>query len=92
MLELLMSEWEELVEDEVYAPVHGALQAGISLLEKYYHCTNDTDVYFIAHSKQHRYFYLLSIDVLISFGSCLQTWVPECCLGTTVFGCWDEAV
>ena len=89
MLELLMSEWEELVEDEEYAPVHGA---GISLLEKYYRCADDTDVYFIAHGKQHHYFYLLSIDMLISFGSCLQTQVPECRLGTIVFKCWDEAV
>jgi hypothetical protein len=49
MLELLMSEWEELLDDRDYEPVHGALQAGISLLEKYYRRADDTDVYYIAH-------------------------------------------
>ena len=29
MLELLMSEWEELLDDQEYEPVHGALQASI---------------------------------------------------------------
>ena len=49
MLELLMSEWEDLLEDEESEPVYGALRSGISLLEKYYRCANDTDIYFIAH-------------------------------------------
>ena len=49
MLELLMSEWEDLLEDEEYEPVYGALRSGISLLEKYYRRADDTDVYFIAH-------------------------------------------
>ena len=69
MLELLMSEWEELLEDQEYEPVHGALWAGISLLEKYYRRADDTNVYFIAHG-MHHYFYRLSIDMLNSFGSC----------------------
>ena len=51
MLELLMSEWEDLLEDVAYEPVHHALQAGITLLEKYYHRADDTDAYFIAHGK-----------------------------------------
>lgn len=76
MLELLMSEWEELLEDEDYEPVHGALQAGISLLEKYYRRADDTDVYFIAHGMLQYCFYPLSIDVMISLGSCFQTWLP----------------
>ena len=92
MLELLMSEWEELLEDEEYAPVHTALQAGIALLEKYYRRADDTDVYFIGHGTQHYYFYRLSTDLLISFGSCFQTRVPQCRLGITISGCWDEAV
>ena len=50
MLELLMSEWEDLLKNPTYEPVHVALQAGISLLEKYYRHSDDTDVYFIAHS------------------------------------------
>ena len=57
MLELLMSEWEELIENKEYELVHVALQAGISLLEKYYHHADDTDVYFIAHGMQQHYFY-----------------------------------
>jgi hypothetical protein len=69
MLELLMSEWEELLDDQDYEPVHGALQAGISLLEKYYRRADDTDVYYIAHGMSFYYFFQLSIDVLISFGS-----------------------
>jgi hypothetical protein len=50
MLELLMSEWEDRVEDDKYEPVHDALNAGIKLLEKYYRRADDTDAYFIAHS------------------------------------------
>jgi hypothetical protein len=49
MLELLMSKWEDLLENIEYKPVHHALQAGIALLEKYYRRTDDTDAYFIAH-------------------------------------------
>ena len=48
MLELLMSEWEDLLEKVEYEPVYGALRAGISLLEKYYRRADDTDVYYIA--------------------------------------------
>lgn len=44
-----MSEWEELLENPMYTPVHHALRAGISLLEKYYRRSDDTDAYFIAH-------------------------------------------
>lgn len=49
MLELLMSEWEDLLENEEYEPVCGALCASIALLEKYYCRADDTDIYFIAH-------------------------------------------
>ena len=70
MLELLMSEWEELLDDGDYEPVHGALQAGISLLEKYYRRADDTDVYYIAHGMFFYSYQLFnSIDVIISFGS-----------------------
>jgi hypothetical protein len=91
MLELLMSEWEDLLEKEEYQPVYGALRAGISLLEKYYRRADDTDVYFIAHGMRD-HFYQLSIDILISFGSRFQTCVPRRCLGTEIFGSWDEKV
>ena len=48
---MLMSDWEELLKNEAFEPVHDALHSGIALLEKYYHCANDTNVYFISHSK-----------------------------------------
>jgi hypothetical protein len=51
MLEMLMSDWEELLKDLEYELVHNALYAGIGLLEKYYRCADDTDAYFISHSK-----------------------------------------
>lgn len=82
MLELLMSEWEELLENEEYGPVHVALQAGISLLEKYYRRADDTDVYFIAHGK-HYHSYWLSIDVLLvldpvfKLGYLNAAWEPQ---------------
>jgi hypothetical protein len=49
-LEMLMSDWEDLLENEEYKPVHDALRAGIALLEKYYRRSDDTNVYFISHS------------------------------------------
>ena len=51
MLELLISEWEDLHSKPKYLPVHGALEAGIVLLEKYYRWADDTDAYFIVHGK-----------------------------------------
>ena len=51
MLELLMSEWEDHLENEEYEPVHDVLRAGVKLLEKYYCRADDTDVYFIAHGR-----------------------------------------
>ena len=50
-LEMLMSDWEELLENKGFESVHNALRAGIALLEKYYHCMDDTNAYFISHSK-----------------------------------------
>ena len=58
-----MLEWEELLEDIEYEPVYGALQAGILLLEKYYHRADNTDVYFIAHGTQH---IIISISFLLT--------------------------
>jgi hypothetical protein len=48
---MLMSDWEELLENEEYELVHDALRAGIALLEKYYRRSDDTNAYFISHSK-----------------------------------------
>ena len=50
MLELLMSEWEELLDDLEYEPVHEGLRAGVKLLEKYYRRTDETDVYISLHT------------------------------------------
>ena len=46
---MLMSDWENLLDKPDFAPVHGALRAGIELLEKYYRRADDTDAYFISH-------------------------------------------
>jgi hypothetical protein len=51
MLQLLTSEWEELLDNMEYEPLHDVLKAGVALLEKYYRCADDMDVYFIAHGK-----------------------------------------
>jgi hypothetical protein len=51
LLEMLMSDWDDLVENTEYEPVHDALRASIKLLEKYYRRADDTDAYFISHSK-----------------------------------------
>jgi hypothetical protein len=48
---MLMSDWEELLKNEAFEPVHDALRAGIALLKKYYRHADDTNVYFISHSK-----------------------------------------
>jgi hypothetical protein len=50
-LEMLMSDWEDLLENKEFESVHNALHAGIALLKKYYRRADDTNVYFISHSK-----------------------------------------
>ena len=50
-LEMLMLDWKELLENKAFEPVHDALRAGIALLEKYYCHADDTNAYFISHSK-----------------------------------------
>jgi hypothetical protein len=59
-LELLISKWEDLLANPEYLPVHSALEAGISLLEKYYQHADDIDAYFIAHGK---FLFYISDDV-----------------------------
>lgn len=46
---MLMSDWEELLDNNEFEPVHDALRAGLKLLEKYYRRADDMDVYFISH-------------------------------------------
>jgi hypothetical protein len=48
---MLMSDWEELLENKEFESVHDALRAGIALLEKYYRRADETNTYFISHSK-----------------------------------------
>jgi hypothetical protein len=84
-MELLMSKWEELLEDMEYEPVHHTVKAGITLLEKYYRRADDTDAYFIAHGKS----YCLSVVSThlfhVSLGSSHQTGLSQCCLGSKVY-------
>jgi hypothetical protein len=80
MLESLMSEWEELLENMEYEPVHHALKAGITLLEKYYCRADDTDVYFIAHGRS-RCLYSEFRLTLISLGSGPQARISQGCVG-----------
>lgn len=63
-LEMLMSDWEDLLDNPEFEPVHHALRAGIRLLEKYYRRADDTDAYFISHG-MYPSAYLLSIIYLI---------------------------
>ena len=48
---MLISDWEELLENDTFEPIHSALSTGIALLEKSYHCADDTKAYFISHGK-----------------------------------------
>jgi hypothetical protein len=51
MLELLISEWEDLLNKSEYEPIHGTLKAKIALLVKYYQHADDIDAYFIMHGE-----------------------------------------
>ena len=65
---MLMSDWEELLENKEFESVHDALHAGIALLKKYYHCADDTNVYFISHSKS------TCLVIVIRFNYYEQSW------------------
>lgn len=60
---MLMSDWEELLENDDFEPVHDALRAGIALLEKYYRRADDTNAYFISHSKSSHGSLVFDIDL-----------------------------
>ena len=49
-LEMLMSNWENLLDNDEFEPFYDALCAVVKLLEKYYQHADDTDAYFISHS------------------------------------------
>ena len=67
-LEMLMSDWEELLENKEFESVHDALHASIALLKKYYHRVDDTNVYFISHNKSTR------LVIVIGFNYYEQSW------------------
>jgi hypothetical protein len=69
---MLMSDWEELVENKEYESVHDALRAGIALLEKYYRHADDMNAYFISHSKSSP---LMTVKELITI--MLQSWTQS---------------
>ena len=50
-LEKLQSEWQQLLENLDYEPIHNALKAGLENLEKWYCSTKATLIYFISHGK-----------------------------------------
>jgi hypothetical protein len=81
-----MSEWEDLLENMEYEPVHHALQDGITLLEKYYRRADDTDAYFIAHGECCHVSLGVVTDALddISLGSSSQTGIPQGHLGSRI--------
>ena len=54
-LEMLMSDWEDLLENNKFEAVHNALHASIELLKKYYCRADDMNVYFISHSKSNSF-------------------------------------
>lgn len=64
-LEMLMSDWEELLEIKEYELVHNALHAGIELLKKYYRRADDTNVYFISHSKSSSLMIITEFNIYI---------------------------
>ena len=49
LLKMLQGKWKELLENERYSPVHGALEAGLANMAKWYRKATDTSIYFISH-------------------------------------------
>lgn len=49
LLEKLQSDWEDLLNDDEYEPVHHAIETGLKNVQKWYKETNDTSMYFISH-------------------------------------------
>lgn len=46
ILECLQSQWEALLDDAEFAPVHEGLRSGLKNLAKWYRKTDDTLIYF----------------------------------------------
>ena len=51
ILETLQSDWEDLLDNFDYEPVHPALEAGLENMRKWYRKTDDTSIYFVSHGK-----------------------------------------
>ena len=51
VLEFLQQTWEEMADDPKYHELMDAIHGGLANACKWYHRTNDTDVYFICLSE-----------------------------------------
>ena len=83
-MELLISEWEDLLGKSEYEPIHGTLKAGIVLLVKYYWRADDMDAYFIAHGESFSY-----TSDLLTYLKCSSRPYSQGCISQ---GCMGRAV
>jgi hypothetical protein len=44
--------WQEMANDDQYAPIADAIKQGLKNVDKYYKKTSDSDVYFICLGKR----------------------------------------
>lgn len=51
-LECLADRWQEMANDDQYAPIADAIKHGLKNVDKYYKKTSDSDVYFICLGKR----------------------------------------
>lgn len=91
-MESLMLEWEDLLDEPEFEPVHHKLQAGIALIEKYYCSMDDTDAYFIAHGQFRIWLPLTYPEVFISFRPRPQAGVSQDCVGGEICESWNGLV
>jgi hypothetical protein len=65
LLEKIQTEWEDLQRDPKYAPVHHAIEAGLSIMDKWYRKTDDTSIYFISHGWSYILWYLCANSMIL---------------------------
>ena len=49
MLGRLQSKWEALCDDDEYAPIKHAIEAGLKNMKKWYQKADETSIYFVSH-------------------------------------------